>query len=228
MKIGIIVPDRGDRPRLLAHCQRMIKAQTVQPSYTMIMNYTPESEKKDITQRYRRGYDLLRGKRLDAIFFIESDDYYASNYIEKHLEEWEKAGKPEIFGPRETIYYHIRLQEYFTMYHEQRTSAMATIIKPDMNFNWAPDEEPYCDSWLWENSAHSPGNKLTRALFTPKKHLCIGIKGHEEGTLTGGNMHIDRLGHYQAHGRKDDGLKFLRDHVDPESFHFYTTFFAEE
>lgn len=223
MKVGVIIPDRGDRPRLFEWCRKLLAAQTWRPRYVMFMNYHPESEEKDITQRYRRGYEQLRNKGLDVICFMESDDWYSPNYIEIMVEEWKRQGRPDLLGMRETIYYHIRLFEYFPMQHEQRSSAMSTLIRADMDFQWPNDNEPYLDSWLWMGP---PQSSFKKALWLPEKEICIGIK-HGEG-MTGGNMHVDRLGHYQAHGKKDFDKKFLRETVDPESFEFYSTFYAEE
>lgn len=222
MKTGIIIPDRGDRPLFLEHCKYLLSKQTVQPDIIEWVTYPPESEAKDISQRYRRGYDLLRNKGLDAILFMESDDYYAPSYIETMLKAWESAGKPELFGLMWTEYYHIKHFEHFTMRHEQRSSAMSTLIKPDLFVNWPPDSEPYCDSWLWMG----PEPRLKGQLFDPQEHICLGIK-HGIG-LTGGNMHVDRLAHYQKHGQKDLNKEFLKSVVDKKSFEFYSTFFSQD
>lgn len=219
MKLALLIPTRGDRLRFLTHCRYLISQQTRQPDLIWFVDYPPESDQKDITQRYRRGYDELRNQGLDAILMWEDDDWYAPNYIETMLTEWENAGKPDLFGPRRTEYYHIRLFEHFTMHHEQRTSAMSTLIRPDLNFSFPPDNEPYFDSWLWERAQP----RLKGAVFTPKTQICLGIK-HGIG-LTGGNMHIDRLAHYQKHGQKDPDKAWLRSVVDPVSFEFYSNYF---
>lgn len=199
----------------------MLSQQTRQPDVVLYMDYTPESEDVDITQRYKRGYEALRNHGINCILFMEVDDWYAPTYIETMLAEWERAGRPEIFGPRTTEYYHVRLFEHFTMHHESRASAMNTLIKADLQFTWPPDNEPYLDAWLWEGAKP----RLQGQLFTPSAPICLGIK-HGDG-MTGGNMHVDRLGHYQKHGQKDSDGAWLRSIVDPVSFDFYWNYFEK-
>lgn len=214
MKIGIIIPDRNDRPLFLENCLRLIKNQTLQPTIIEIVNYEPESEKVDITQRYRRGYDKLRNKGLDIIAFMENDEWYSSKYLEIMSNEWIKNGKPEIFGTNYTIYYHIKLFSYFTMHHLIRSSAMSTLITPDLDIKWCVDEQPYTDIWLWK--------QLQGFTFTPPEIICMGIK-HGVG-LCGGMAHIDKLHRYVG---KDENKDYLRSVVDNESFNFYSKYFEK-
>lgn len=212
MKIAVLIPDRGDRPKLLKHCLHLISRQTIQPDIIELVNYAPESGYKDITQRYRRGYDLLRNKALDLIFLWENDDFYSENYIETTLKAWIEAGKPAILGQRETIYYHIGIKKHFKMFHESRGAAMNTVIKPDLQFNWCPDSEPYTDQWLY--------TQLKYELWKAENPICIGIK-HNVG-LTGGQNHRTNMDRYKY---DDHDLKYLSSIVDPESLEFYSTFF---
>ena len=80
--IGVIIPDRGDRPKFLENCLRMLKAQTMQPTIIEIVNDAPFSDEKDITLRYRLGYERLRNKEIEVIALIENDDWYAPDYLE--------------------------------------------------------------------------------------------------------------------------------------------------
>ena len=230
MKIGVIIPDRNDRPRLLENCMRMIKAQTVQPDIIELVNDSPLDinpdgyvvpEKKgipDITWRYRTGYDRLRNKGLDVIFLMENDDYYAPNYIETMLANWNDAGRPQLFGTDYTIYYHIKLFHYFFFRHQIRSSAMSTMIKPDLNFPWCPDYEVYTDMHLWTKT------DLTKKVFHPEKIICSGIK-HGEG-FCGGRMHKDRLERYTRNGINDTKKEFMQMFMDPISFEFYSNYFS--
>jgi glycosyltransferase involved in cell wall biosynthesis len=187
------------------------------------MDYPPESTNKDITQRYRRGYEYLRGRGLDVIAFWEDDDWYAPNYLETMIKSWENAGKPELFSTSYTIYYNIRIFSYFEMGHPRRTCAMSTLIRPDMSFNWPPDHEPYLDTHLSDIAKHADGKRLKLVNFAPKQHICLGIK-HGIG-LTGGDMHTSRLERYDIHGGPDKDLQLLRRICDPESFEFYVNYF---
>lgn len=211
MKIAVLIPTRNNRPELLDNCLRMIEAQTLKPNHIEIVNDSPILEKCDITWRYRIGYDRLRKKGFDAILLMEDDDYYSPNYIETMVHEWEKQGKPEIFGTDYTIYYHIKLFAWFTFYHSVRSSAMSTLIKPDLKIDWPNDSEPYTDLYLWR--------QLQFGVFKPKNHICLGIK--HGTTMTGGQSHVDRLHRYIEN---DSSKKFLRSVMDDASFNFYSNF----
>lgn len=226
-RIGIIIPDRGDRPLFLENCMRMIRDQEYRTyaisTYVLKVDFKPSDNTKDITKRYRIGYDALRNKNYDIIFLIENDDWYSPTYIESMLTAWIAAGKPDLFGTRYTIYYHIRLLKGYTMHHETRSSAMSTMIRPDLNFAWCPDHESYTDSWLYDN--------LPYKLWTPPrdKPICIGIK-HGVG-MTGGVAHTDSLEAYTDYPNSsfDDADKdWLRSVMDDVSFEFYANYFANE
>lgn len=214
IKIGVIIPDRGDRPRFMQNCIRMLKAQTLQPLIIIKVDDAPLNERCDITWRYKKGYEILRKKGLDLIAFIENDDWYRNDYLETMAEEWKKQGQPDILGTNYTIYYHIKAFAHFTMHHLTRSSAMSTVIKPDLDFKWCADDEPYTDMHLW--------CELKGIVFNPQKHICLGIK-HGEG-LCGGWAHQDRMHRYV---NIDTDLKLLRDNMDEESFNFYTNYFND-
>jgi hypothetical protein len=229
MKIACIIPDRSDRPQFLEQCQKMLKKQTAQIHYVLLVNNPAESEKPDITQRYRRGYEWVsKYDNFDVIFLIENDDYYSPTYIEEMLAAWIDNGKPDLFGTSYTYYYHVGLRSYFMMNHPERASAMNTMIKPNLNISWPNDNEVYTDLHLWLHSHVLNGSKKT---WTPSKIISIGIK-HGVG-LCGGRHHKDRLNRYQmdgglgnesASGVEDIGDVFLYANTDAESFEFYKQF----
>lgn len=213
MNIGIIIPDRGDRPDFLENCLRMMQRQTMQPVEIAVVNDPPESEACDITKRYRIGYDRLRNKNLDLIAFIENDDWYHPEYLEYMSTVWESLNKPDLLGTKQTIYYHIKLRAHFTMYHNFRASAMNTLIKPDMNFKWCVDHEPFTDIHLWKT--------LTGNLFNAIGVYSIGIK-HGIGKC-GARCHTDKLSRFIF---QDSNFEFLKSKIDEESFNFYSKVFA--
>lgn len=230
MKIAVLIPTRNDRQKLEANCLRMIQNQTLKPDIIELVNDEPlnfnadgylEPEKKvcDITWRYRTGYDRLRNKGIDCILLMENDDWYAPDYIEKMVSKWIENGKPDLSGTNYTIYYHLKMRAYFQMNHTRRSSAMSTLIKPDLNFPWCVDHEPYTDMWLWELK------QLTKVVFDPGKYICLGMK-HGEG-FCGGRSHVDKLERYRDPKRsfQDDDFSFLKKHLDPQSFDFYSTYF---
>lgn len=199
----------------------MMGAQTLQPYVVHTVDFAPEDNDIDITKRYRKGYNFLRGMGLDLIAFIENDDWYASDYLETMVDAWMRAHQPELFGTSSTIYYHIELKAYFRMDHSDRSSMMNTFIKPDLTFPWCVDLEPYTDLHLW----HSPEVKKVlkdRIIFTPDKIISIGIKHGIGKTIPAGSHVIDdrvkRRYHIQDNG-------FLKETLDPESFEFYNNYF---
>ncbi len=216
MRVGVIIPDRGDRPKLLANCLRMVEKQTLIPVITEVMDYAPNSGACDITERYRKGYDLLRNKNLDVIAFMENDDWYSPQYLETMSKMWDLHGRPDLFGTNQTIYYHIKLFAYFYMNHNTRSSAMSTLIKPDMNFPWCVDHEAFTDMYLWNN--------LKGVLFTPETHLSMGIK-HGEGKC-GGRSHVDRLHRYINQDTDRLFLKYIMN-GDEDGYNFYLNYFKD-
>jgi hypothetical protein len=215
MNIGIVIPDRGDRPRFLSNCLRMLAAQTITPAIIKIVDYFPENKSCDITQRYRMGYESLANQGLDIIAFIENDDWYSKDYLEFMVNAWITADCPDIFGLNQSIYYHIRLRKYFIMYHNSRSAAMNTLIRPDLTFKWCQDHEPFTDIHLW--------NTLKGTIIYPTKTVSVGIK-HGIG-LCGGRSHIDKLDRYT---HNDHDLSFLREKLDKDSFDFYSNYFSDE
>jgi hypothetical protein len=208
LKVGVIIPDRGDRPEFIKNCFRIISAQTIKPDIICHFNEPPISNDFDITYRYRMGYEFLKGK-CDVVLFIENDDWYASNYIETMVNEWINRGKPDIIGTNHTIYYNIRFKAWFTMRHNSRSMAMSTLIKSGLNFKWCADNQPYTDIHLWNTIKN-------KVIFEPKETICMGIK-HGIGKL-GGYAHVDRQERFI---NKDSDLSFLKSKVDKESFEFY-------
>ncbi len=216
MNIGIIIPDRNDRPRFLENCIRMIEAQTLKPTEIFLANQDSgiEPPQKDITWRYRKGYEYFAGRGFDCILFMENDDWYSKYYIEEMVKAWEKHGRPELFGTAYTIYYNIALKKWRNFEHPQRSSAMSTLIKPDLNFKWCPDTEVYTDMWLWL------GAGLKGVTFKPANNICMGIK-HGVGAV-GGEFHNTYLHTFNF---DDADLDYLQTNLDSKSFNFYSTYF---
>ena len=225
MKIGVIIPTRGDRPLFLKNCLRLIKNQTLQPYEVYFVDDPPTSDQCDITKRYRLGYDYFRNKGMDVLFFMEDDDWYHQDYLRQMVAQWVHCNKPELFGTNYTIYYNIRLFKYFTMRHTRRSATMSTMILPDMDFDWCRDQEAYVDSHLWFCAKHiKSGKKLDGKVFRPEHEICVGIK-HGIGK-TGGENHTTFLHRYLGNGATDDSTKiWLKKTVDFESFEFYSTYF---
>lgn len=209
-KLAVLIPDRKDRPQLLANCLRMIDAQTLKPDKILVLDDDSGLSGVDLTWRYRTGYDKLRD--YDLIAFMENDDWYSPDYLKFMVSRWRKHGKPELFGTAKTIYYHIFERAWFTMIHPARSSAMNTLIKGGLKFNWCPDHEVYTDIHLWMHT------NLEKVIIEPEKVYSIGIK-HGIGKC-GGKNHTTHMYRYI---NKDNDFIFLRACLDKPSFEFYTS-----
>lgn len=210
MKIAVIIPDRGDRPEFLKHCEWMIENQTMKPDHVLIVDYKPKSNQCDITERYRLAYHELYGKGFDCVLFMENDDYYRPEYIETMVNNWVIQGNPDLFGIAYTYYYHIGLSKYTRFDHPLRASMMNTLMKTNLVVNWCADNYPYTDAHLWK----SIKNRIT---FVPELPISLGIK-HGIG-MSGGNYHRTKLDRYT---HDDSNSHFLSSIVDDYSFNFYT------
>lgn len=208
MKIGVIIPDRNDRPEFLRQCFKMLANQTLQPNIIEVVNFEPTSNEVDITKRYRIGFERLKDK-VDVILFIENDDYYCPTYIEEMFTAWVNNGKPLLFGIGETIYYHLGLKAFSIIKHDKRASAMSTMVSTKLDIDFTKDNETFFDLHLWKNY-----NGVT---FIPKEVINIGIK-HGIGKC-GGRGHL--LGF--RYDNQDPDMSYLKSKVDSDSFNFYSS-----
>lgn len=212
MKVAVIIPDRGDRPEFLEQCFKMLDYQTRKPDKIVLANWVANSEECDITERYRIAYNGLNGCGFDCVLFMENDDFYAPNYIETMIREWVSNGKPDLFGTKYTIYYHLGIKMHVKFDHPRRASMMNTLLKTDMVIDWCEDNYPYTDAWLW--------NKIVfRKTFCPESIISLGIK-HGIGK-SGGEFHRTRMQRYHLEGNKDENFEFLTNIVGSEMIKFY-------
>lgn len=231
IKVGVIMPHRGDRDMFLPQFHKCIEHQTLQPEILEIIDYPPKSGDVDITPRYREGYERMRGKGLDLIAFMEIDDYYRPEYLETMAKGWQHARTPKIFGTNYTIYYHIGMKRWFRFEHFRRSSMMSTFIRPDLDLQWPSDDDPYADLELWKQFKNyvldRDGIKQVRRgdnqqnewmTYQPNHHICIGVK-HGIG-MCGGRMHTDHLHKYN---KEDKNMELFKSIVDAESLKFYET-----
>jgi len=167
MKICVIIPDRGDRPKLTEQCLKYMNRQTRKPDHIEHVLWKPKENVYDLTERIRIAYETLRDK-FDVFAIIENDDWYSDQYLKAYLAEWEKAGKPDLFGSDHTYYYHIKKDQYKLMTHPNRASLFTTWIKGGLDIDWPKDDDLQLDMKLWSNP------KLSKA--TTKLTLAVGIK----------------------------------------------------
>ena len=205
MKIALIIPTRGDRPKFLKQCHKLIAKQTLQPTEVIVVDYAAKSGLKDITARYRKGVEKATKRGCDCAVFWEDDDWYHPTYLEWLVKEWTKHRRPQVFGVGETYYYNIAATARLYMNHPNRTSAFCTLINLPYRGSWPDDHYAYLDMHF-----HKLGIVKT-VTFPKNKILAIGIK-HGIG-LTGGGGHHARF-RWDATG--DEARKWFVKHMDEE------------
>jgi len=210
MKVGLIIPTRGDRPDFLNFAYKQISKQYRKPDEIILVNDPPLSNKKDITYRYKIGIERAVKKGCDVMLFWEDDDWYHPDYIRWMIDRWEYYKKPTLFGIDETYYYHIGIDKYLYMKHPQRASAFCTLVTPNIlnDFIWPDFTYPFVDLKMWRSindKVAIPFGSIIRA---------IGIK-HGIG-LTGGGGHRTNFkwSHHQGHD-------WFVKNIDQEAHDFY-------
>lgn len=180
MKFALVIPTRGDRPQFIEQCKSLIARQTLQPTEVLWMDYKPESNRKDITQRYRRGVELATKKGYQFVVFWEDDDWYHPEYLKWLVDSWKANKKPKFFGVGETYYYNNSIGSAHHMGHNGRTSAFCTLVKLPWSIPWPDDHYSFLDMHIAKH------NKPITVNFG-KKIYALGIK-HGIG-ITGGGGH---------------------------------------
>lgn len=157
---------------------------------------------KDITWRYRTGLKKLIDKHpgVELILFIEDDDWYSSSYVEVFYRAWEQANRPDIFGIDETYYYHMGLRKFRYEKHPNRASAFCTGVSPEITrkMSWPNDNYSFVDLEMWK--------QLQGQTFSVHPPICIGMKGHNEGSKFGGVGHNDS---WNGYNQNDFDLKWI-------------------
>lgn len=169
MRVGVIVPTRNNRPKLLERCKFYIERQTRKPDAVVFVDYPQTTFPVDLTERYKFGFEALKGK-ADVVFCIEDDDYYAPDYIETMLYEWAARGVPDIFGIGETWFYHPAAHGYYHKTHPTRSCAFTTMVRMSAaeRFDWSTMHPLFFDVHAWR--------QLGGQTFIPTKQIALGIK----------------------------------------------------
>lgn len=209
IKIGVLIPTRGDRKVFLKQAGKLLSRQTLMPDVIEVVDDEPLTNDIDITYRYRIGCQRLFNKGCGVVIFWEDDDWYSRDYIAIMMDNWGKSGKPPIFGIGSTTYYHVLDLKYLTIAHKDRASAMATMVtNAVLNVKWGRDNDAYTDVVIWK--------QLRGKTFLPPFPICLGIK-HNIGMVGGGGHDTTNYTHYN---QTDPNKAFLKSIVGPD-FSFY-------
>lgn len=212
MRLGIIIPDRGDRPRFTENCIRQIKRMDVPNHVTLgvdLINHPPASAGFDLRDRIKLGVERAAKVEKEWVIIIENDDYYPADYIQLVIRMMESGY--DFIGDDQTIYYHLKNKVYKTQHHKGRASLFTTAFRVSAmaNFPWQKANKLFVDIDIWEYA-----KKYSRGFFDSG---AVGIK-HGIG-LCGS------VGHRMTNGTNDHESTFLRSRVDQESFDFYQNLF---
>ena len=210
IKVGILIPTRGDRKVFLDNALRMISQQTVTPAVIEVVDDPPVSSKVDLAWRYRLGYDRLCKKGVDIIHFWEDDDWYHRRFLEVMIKAWHDLGRPNMVGLKSTVYYHLKLRKWARWDEMKRACAFHTLLIPGLNLNVCPDYAIDFDRKVW----YANGG----ITFEPPFPICMGIK-HGDG-MTAGFGHRKTWTLYKKNS--DPDMRYFDSVVtDIESQNFY-------
>ncbi len=207
MKIATLTIDRGDRPKMIEQCKRLIKRQTRKPDMEIYVTEPSVSSAIDIVPRFRSGWLEAKKNNIDVIVVIESDDWYSKNYIEEIISEIRDMNF-DAYGRSTSLYYNICNQTYQKHMHFTRASLYTTVIRTNAleDFRWPKDDYKFLDIPLWKH--------FKTPLLTVD-YLAVGIK-HNEGIRAG-------IGHKATMKNKDVEFKYLESIIG-DDVGFYKTF----
>ncbi len=212
MKIATLTIDRGDRPKMIEQCKRLIKRQTRKPDLEIYVIEPSTSKAIDIVPRFRSGWLEAKKNNIDVIVVIESDDWYSKEYL--NFIEVIFHPSPTILdalGASKSIYYNICNQTYQIHDHPNRASLYTTSFKVSAlnDFRWPKDDYKFLDIPLWKHF------KIKDLFRDPVIDRTVGIK-HNEGIRAG-------IGHKATMKNKDIEFKYLESIIG-EDVEFYRNF----
>ena len=214
MKIVAITPDRSDRPDFLDLCKWQMARQT-KPIEHRIINYPPESNDCDITQRVRRGYEEAIDDGADYVAIIENDDYYPTIWIEELDYLLNSIPPTDLVGTRKFLYYNIVTLDYTPRVFGRISPLFCTVLGKNIPEEaWPPDKTRLLDTYFWSRLKKvDTVRELTRRYFIPTQQP-VGIKHGIGKTVTAHHKGI------KFEGTRKDDLKYskLRKITDGEYF----------
>jgi glycosyltransferase involved in cell wall biosynthesis len=181
----------GDRPYAFSLCEKYMARQTRKWDQWIVLDdcdpptlttmdqeiyyprpkWTPASG-NTILRNLSYAMEYIKG---DYIFFIEDDDWYHPQYLEKYSQILED--NYDITGEIKTYYYNVRKQTYLRHNNVLHSSLFQTAMKTSL-FRMIPIE--YCRgplydmyAWNYANTQHLKRYAISDMIYS------IGIKGME-------------------------------------------------
>lgn len=204
MSIMLLTPDRNDRKELLNHCKWQVSRFTSAFDEHLIVNYPAKSDRPDLTERVRFGYEHAKAKGYDFVAIVENDDWLNAQYLTKILHE---STTTDFIGSEFTYYYNLRNRTWERTMHPNHSSLFCTAFRVSAmkDFKWNLAHKVFLDIDLWRYA-----RKFRRTFV---ELPAIGIKTGMG--LCGGRGHIQKM------ANADPELEWLKKRVDEKSFHFY-------
>lgn len=204
MSIMLLTPDRSDRLELITHCKWQVNRFVSSFDEHLIVDYPAKSDRPDLTERVRAGYEYAKVQGYDWIAIVENDDFYAKTYLH-HLQL--KMNETDFIGSEFTYYYNLKNRTWERTMHPNHSSLFCTAFKVSAmkDFKWNLANKVFLDVDLWRYA-----RKFKRTFV---ELPAIGMK-HGQG-LCGGK------GHKQVFPNKDPDMKWLQSKVDEVSYNFY-------
>jgi len=214
MKIATLTIDRGDRPKMIEQCKRLIKRQTRKPDMEIYVTEPSVSSAIDIVPRFRSGWLEAKNNNIDIIVVIESDDWYEKYYINNMYDKF-TSFIISASGSDKSQYYNICNQTWQIHLHPGRASLYTTVFKTNAldDFKWPKDDYKFLDIPLWKH--FNKKEFYTMIGYSDAHDYAVGIK-HNEGIRAG-------IGHKATMKNKDVEFKYLESIIG-EDVGFYKTF----
>lgn len=202
----LLTADRNDRSELLTHCKWQVSRFVSSFDEHLIVDYPAKSDRPDLTERVRVGYEHAKVKGYDWIVIVENDDFYNAQYLTQILHNTNGA---DFIGSEFTWYFNLRNRTWERTMHPNHSSLFCTAFRVSAmkDFKWNLANKVFLDIDIWRYA------RRFRRTFIELP--AIGIK-HGIG-MCGGK------GHVQVMANSDPELEWLQKRVDSKSFEFYKT-----
>jgi hypothetical protein len=232
--IALITPT-GARPKQFAFCVEYMRRQTyrgdviwiiVDDAMPITTNIIPDGirdrwivshtfpEPKWMIGQNTQARNIVAGlkqleqmiKKINAIFFIEDDDWYSPGYLEKMMARMDGF---DLVGETHTVYYNVQLMEWVENHNEEWSSLFQTAMKPKM----IPKMLELCNERFIDYALFKTYNGR-KNLFRAG-NMAIGIKGQP------GRMGIGAGHKHIGHAVPDPDGKKLFEFIGNDSNNYF-------